>query len=81
MQEWVVAHKGKKDAQDAEMKHKEEIRSAVEPAVAAYEDAKRALKKATIDRRAATKAANDPPPAVCSSITGLSDYCLSAGIT
>ena len=57
-------HKGKKVTQDAEMKRKEDIRSAVEPAVKAYEEAKKALKQASSDRRAAVRASNDPPPAV-----------------
>ncbi len=64
LQEWMMTHRGKKDALDAESKRKEGVRNAVEPAVAAYEDAKKALKKASGDRRAAVKAANDPPPTV-----------------
>ena len=64
LQEWIGAHKGKKDAQDAEIKRKQDIRDAVEPAVAAYEEAKKKLKTAGSDRRAAVKAANDPPSAV-----------------
>lgn len=64
LQEWIVAHKGKKDAQDADNKRKEDIRNAVEPALTGFEDAKKALRKATADRRAASKAANDPPPTV-----------------
>ena len=63
-----MAHKGKKDAQDAEVKRREEIRGAVEPAIAVYEDAKKALKKATVERRAANKAANDPTPAVSATL-------------
>ena len=59
-----MAHKGKKDAQDADNKRKEDIRNAVEPAVTGYEDAKKALRKAITDRRAAVKAASDPPPMV-----------------
>ncbi|DBB00253.1 TPA: hypothetical protein ACH3X1_014082 [Trebouxia sp. C0004] len=62
LQEWMMTHKGKKDALDAESKRKEGVRNAVEPAVAAYEEAKKALKKASADRRAAVKASNDPPP-------------------
>lgn len=59
-----MAHKGKKDAQDVETKRKQDVREAVEPAVTAYEEAKKALRKATIERRAAVKTANDPPPSV-----------------
>ena len=59
-----MTHKGKKDALDAESKRKEGVRNAVEPAVAAYEEAKKALKKTSGDRRAAVKASNDPPPTV-----------------
>ena len=64
LQEWIAQHKDKKLAQDAEVKRKEDVRAAVDPAVAAYDEAKKALKKATTDRRAAVKAANDPPAAV-----------------
>ena len=64
LKEWILQHKDKKEAQDAELKRKEGIRSAVEPAVAAYEEAKKALKTASAERRAAVRASNDPPPAV-----------------
>lgn len=57
-------HKGKKEAYSADMKRKEGIRSAVAPAAAAYEAAKKSLKEASVARRAALKEAQDPPPVV-----------------
>ena len=57
-------HKGKKEAYSADMKRKEGIRDAVAPAAAAYEEAKKALKQASIARHAAVKEAQDPPASV-----------------
>lgn len=57
-------HKGKKEAYSADMKRKEGIRSAVAPAAAAYEAAKKTLKEASAARRTAVKEAQDPPASV-----------------
>lgn len=57
-------HKGKKAAYSADMKRKEEIRDAVQPTAAAYEEAKKALKEASAARRAAVRGAHDPPASV-----------------
>lgn len=57
-------HKGKKEAYSADVKRKEGIRSAVAPAAAAYEAAKKTLKEASAARRAAVKEAQDPPASV-----------------
>ena len=64
LQEWVAMHKGKKEAYSADMKRKEGVRDAVAPAAAAYEEAKKALKQASVARRAAVKEAQDPPASV-----------------
>lgn len=64
VQEWVAMHKGKKEAYSADMKRKQEIRNAVAPAAAAYEEAKKALKEASVARRVAGKEAQDPPASV-----------------
>ena len=64
LQEWIAAHKGKKQAYDADMERKQGIRDAVAPAAAAYEEAKKVLKKASADRRSAAQAAQDPPAPV-----------------
>lgn len=82
LQEWMMTHKGKKDALDAESKRKEGVRNAVELAAAAYEEAKKVLKKASADRRAAVKASNDPPPSVgvCLPVIECIDYTLAIHI-
>lgn len=64
MQEWVATHRDKKAAYSADVKRKEGIRDAVQPAVAAYEEAKKALKEASAARRAAMRGARDPPASV-----------------
>ncbi|KAL3155440.1 hypothetical protein ABBQ38_010996 [Trebouxia sp. C0009 RCD-2024] len=75
LQEWVAMHRDKKAAYSADMKRKEEIRDAVQPAAAAYEEAKKALKEASAARRAAVRGAQDPPASVSLALCPNKDFC------
>jgi len=73
---------GQEGCPGCESKRKEGVRNAVELAAAAYEEAKKVLKKASADRRAAVKASNDPPPSVgvCLPVIECIDYTLAIHI-